>query len=601
MRSTLRELSQRVRAAILTAYGPDAGEADALVRTVQNPDFGDYQSNCAMPLAKLVKAKPRDVAKRIVDHLDVPDMCDPPQIAGPGFINLRLSPAYVAAQLQAVPPIAEPDHLGLAPDRLGMETAADRHVVAVDFSSPNLAKEMHVGHLRSTVIGECVCRLLEFEGHTVHRINHVGDWGTQFGMLLAHLRATRPHVLDDPQHLHLGDLEDFYVQAKRRFDADPNFADTARRTVVDLQSGEPATLAIWKAFCDESLRHCRQAYDRLGVTIETRGESFYNDKLADVISALEGKDLVTISDGASCIFLDGFATRAGDPLPMIVRKSDGGYNYAATDLAAIHHRRFTLGADRLIYVVGAPQRQHFEMLFAAASRAGWIDDTVEAIHLAFGSMLGPDGRPFKTREGGTVKLRDLLDEAVARARKVLEQNEADPEKRRGFARQEMDRIAETVGISAVRYFDLSHNLTTDYTFDWDTMLSLEGNTAPYMLYAYARIKSIGREAGIEFADLPPDAPVVVEHPAELTLAKTLLRLPERVEAAAAELRPNVLTDYLFELSKAFSVFYDRKHGVRVKDASPPELRASRLRLCDLTARALKVGLHLLGIGTVERM
>ena len=286
---------------------------------------------------------------------------------------------------------------------------------------------------------------------------------------------------------------------------------------------------------------------------------------------------------------------------MIIRKSDGGYNYSTTDLAAIRHRRYELGATRLIYVVGAPQKQHFEMLFAAARKAGWANDDIELVHLAFGSMLGKDSRPFKTREGGTIKLRDLLDEAVARARTVLEQNEADPVKRRGFAPDQMDRIAETVGVAAVRYFDLSHNLATDYTFDWDTMLSLDGNTAPYMLYAYARIRSIGREAGIDFAELPPDAPISLEHPAELSLAKALLRFPERIEAAAHELRPNVLTDYLYELSKTFNVFYDRKRGVQVKDASPEAVRTSRLRLCDLTARTLKLGLHLLGIGTVEQM
>ena len=484
---------------------------------------------------------------------------------------------------------------------MGLKPASHAQVAAVDFSSPNLAKEMHVGHLRSTVIGECVCRILEFGGHTVHRINHVGDWGTQFGMLVAHLRETQAHVLDDPEHLRLGDLEGFYVEAKNHFDADPKFADAARRTVVDLQGGDPTTRLIWQAFCHESLRHCQEAYDRMGVSLENRGESFYNDKLADVVATLEKQGLATVSDGAVCVFLEGFKTREGQPLPMIIRKSDGGYNYSTTDLAALHHRRYTLGATRLIYVVGAPQKQHFEMLFAAARKAGWADDDVELVHLAFGSMLAKDGRPFKTREGGTVKLRDLLDEAVARARTVLEQNEADPAKRRGFAPDQMDHIAETVGVAAVRYFDLSHNLATDYTFDWDTMLSLDGNTAPYMLYAYARIRSIGREAGIDFAELPPDAPISLEHPSELGLAKALLRFPERIEAAANELRPNVLTDYLFELSKAFNIFYDRKYGVRVKDASPPELRTSRLRLCDLTARTLQLGLHLLGIGTVEQM
>ncbi|HUU83235.1 MAG TPA: arginine--tRNA ligase [Phycisphaerae bacterium] len=594
MKSTIRQVAQRVSAALTAAFGQQGAAADPLVRPAQNPDFGDYQSNCAMSLAKRVKAKPRDVADTIVRHLDIDDMCDPPEVAGPGFINLRLKPAYVAAQLQAVPPAAEPD-------RMGLEPATDPRVVAVDFSSPNLAKEMHVGHLRSTVIGECLCRILEFEGHTVHRINHVGDWGTQFGMLVAHLRETQPHVLDDPQHLRLGDLETFYVEAKRHFDADPTFADAARRAVVDLQGGHPPTRAIWKAFCEESLRHCQQVYDRMGVRLDHCGESFYNDKLAGIIETLEKQNLITISEGAACVFLDGFTTRDGDPLPMIVRKSDGAYNYDTTDLAAIYHRRFVLGASRLIYVVGAEQKQHFEMLFAAARRAGWADDDVELVHLPFGMMLAKDGRPFRTRTGGTIKLKDLLDEAVARARKVIEQNEADQAKRRGLASDQIDRIAETVGIAAVRYYDLCHNLASDYTFDWDSMLAMDGNTAPYMQYAYARIRSIGREAGIDYADLPPDAPILLEHPAEIGLAKALLRFPERIEIVSGELRPNVLTEYLFELSKAYNLFYDRKRGVRVKDASPEPVRISRLRLCDLTARTLKLGLGLLGVGTVEQM
>jgi len=594
MKSTIREISQRVSAAVTGAFGDDAAGVDPLVRPAQSPDFGDYQSNCAMTLARQLKAGPREVAGRIVEHLDIGDICEPPEIAGPGFINLRLKPSYVAAQLQAVPPAGEID-------RLGLEPSPDLQTVAVDFSSPNLAKEMHVGHLRSTVIGECVCRILEFGGHTVHRINHVGDWGTQFGMLVAHLRRTQPEVLDDPQHLHLGDLEELYVQAKRHFDADPAFAEAARRAVVDLQSGDPTTRTIWKAFCDESLRHCQAVYDRLGVTLQHRGESFYNDKLARVVETLENQGLVRISEGSACVFLEGFKSREGEPLPMIIRKSDGGYNYSTTDLAALYHRRFTLRASRLIYVVGLPQRQHFEMLFAAARQAGWAGDEVELIHLGFGSMLGKDARPFKTREGGTVKLKDLLDEAVARARQVIEANEADPTKHRGFSAEQIDEIAETVGVAAVRYYDLSHNLASDYTFDWDNMLAMEGNTAPYMLYAYARIRSIGREAGIDYADLPAEAPIILEHPAEIALGKALLRFPERIETVSRELRPNILTDYLFELSKTYNVFYDRRHGVRVKDAQPEELRISRLRLCDLTARALKLGLGLLGVSTVEQM
>jgi len=468
-------------------------------------------------------------------------------------------------------------------------------------SSPNLAKEMHVGHLRSTIIGDCIARMLEFEGHNVHRINHVGDWGTQFGMLIEHLRRTHPDVLNAPDHLQLGDLESFYVQAKQRFDADEEFAAAARRAVVDLQGGDPATRAVWRAFCEESLRHCHEIYDRLGIRVEDRGESFYNDLLSRTVDDLTKAGLAVESDGATCVFLDGFHNRQGDPLPMIIRKSDGGYNYDTTDLAALRHRIDTLGATRLLYVVGLPQKQHFDMLFAAARKAGWAGDDVELTHIGFGSMLAPSGKMFKTREGGTVKLKHLLDEAVERARNVLETNERDPEKKRGLAPEQMRIIAETVGVGAVKYFDLSHALGSDYKFEWDTMLSMDGNTAPYMLYAYARIRSIEREAGLEYAQLPPDTPVLLEHESEIRLGKMLLRLPDVIAQAGREYRPNIITEYLFELSRAYNGFYDRKRGVRVKDASPESVRLSRLRLCDLTARALKLGLHLLGIGTLEQM
>ncbi|MFQ5490334.1 MAG: arginine--tRNA ligase [Phycisphaerae bacterium] len=595
MKSTLDELASRVSAALKVGFGADGESTDPLIRSAQNPKFGDYQANFAMALGKRVGQNPREVAEKIIERLDVADLCEPPTAAGPGFVNFKLKPEFIAAQLQAVPAAAHDDRLGLAP-------TTDPQVVAIDFSSPNLAKEMHVGHLRSTVIGECISRILEFAGHTVHRINHVGDWGTQFGMLVAHLRETQPEVLKDPQHLHLGDLEAFYVEAKQHFDRDEDFANQARQTVVDLQRGDANTRTIWKAFCDESLRHCRDIYDRLGVTLQTVGESFYNDDLPKVVAELETRDLIVQSEGAACLFPgDQFTTRDGDPLPMIVRKSDGGYNYATTDLAAIRHRRTRLGATRLIYVVGAPQKQHFQMLFAAARKAGWLDENVTAIHLAFGSMMGGDGRPFRTRVGGTVKLKSLLDEAVSRARAVIERNQADQAKRRDLSPAQIEHIAETVGVAAVRYFDLCHNLTSDYRFNWDHMLAMDGNTAPYMLYAYARIRSIGREAGVDFADLPADAPIILEHPSEIQLAKALLRFPEQLETVVADLRPNLLTDYLFELSKAFNLFYDRKHGVRVKDAQPDQVRTSRLRLCDLTARTLKLGLRLLGIETVEQM
>jgi arginyl-tRNA synthetase len=598
LQSILDELSRRVAQAI-AAIG---AEGEPQVRASQDDRFGDYQSNCPMGLAKAMGKKPRDVAEAIIEKLVIEDLCESPEIAGPGFINFRLKPAYLAKSLTAVPPA---DTIA---DRLGIARHANPRTVVVDLSSPNLAKEMHVGHLRSTVIGDCVARILEFAGHDVHRENHVGDWGTQFGMLVAFLQAVHPEVVENPDTLEIKDLESFYVEAKARFDADEDFRTIARETVVKLQQGDPVTRRIWQAFCAESLRHCHEIYERLGVRLIDRGESFYTVLMDEVSRRLEKlrKDehgaLVRVSEGALCVFVHGFKTRDGEALPMIVRKTDGGYNYAASDLATILHRVESLHATRIVYVVGLPQKQHFEMLFAAVRALGWVRDDVSLEHLGFGSMLGADARPFKTREGGTVKLKNLLDEAVARARLVVEKGaEADDPRSRDLTKPQIEEIAERIGIASVKYFDLSHALNTDYRFDWETMLSLEGNTAPYMMYAYARIRSIGRKAGVDFAKLPADAPILLDNPVEAALARQILRFAETLAGVEKDLRPNLLTDYLFQLAKAFSRFYDKKLGVRVIDASPESVRMSRLRLCDLTARTLRIGLGLLGIETVEQM
>ncbi len=578
-------------------------DGDPLLRYAQEERFGHYQSNCAMGLARRLGKKPRDVAAALVEKLDLSDMCEPPQIAGPGFINLRLKSAFMGHLLGQVP-----SGDGSADDRLAIDRVASPRTIVVDLSSPNLAKEMHVGHLRSTVIGDCLARVLEFQGHTVVRENHVGDWGTQFGMLVAHLCSTQPEVAERPDDLVISDLEAFYIEAKNRFDADEAFQKQSRETVVALQQGDPTTRKIWKAFCEESLRHCHAIYERLGVRLIDRGESFYADMMADVVTRLEkmmadrDDGFVQVSDGALCLFMDGFTTRDGEPLPMIARKSDGGYNYATSDLATIIHRVETLKATDIIYVVGIAQKQHFDMLFAAARQSGWAGEGVSLTHAGFGNMLGQGGRPFKTREGGTVKLKDVLDDAVRRAREVLEaakRDEARPE--RTLSAGEADQIAERVGLAAVKYFDLCHSLTTDYKFDVNLMLAMEGNTAPYMMYAYARIRSIERKAGVPFASLPNGDPLLLEHPTEVALGRRLLQFVETVDIVAADLRPNVLTDYLYELARSFSRFYDKRLGVRVIDASPEEVRVSRLRLCDLTARVLRVGLSLLGIETVERM
>lgn len=624
MKSIIQQLSAR----LTTAVEKLGLNTDPVIQPSQDEKFGDYQSNVALIAAKQAGRKPRELAEELAAVIDIADLCAPVEIAGPGFLNFRLKPEFVARELVAVPAAAG-DVGGVAraeagaagrtagaghaapvsfADRVGLATETVRQVIAVDLSSPNLAKEMHVGHLRSTVIGDCVCRVLEFQGHTVHRENHVGDWGTQFGMLVAYLRRTNPRIIDRPDELVIADLEAFYVQAKSLFDADDDFKTESRETVVALQRGDPVIRRIWRAFCDESLRHCHAIYRRLGVRLEDRGESFYAERMDDVVARIEKlRDSgmhpeIRDSDGALCIFLDGFTTREGEPLPLIVRKSDGGHNYATSDLATIVDRVERLGATRIVYVVGIAQKHHFDMVFAAARKVGLVPPGVSLEHLGFGSMLNRAGKPFKTREGGTVKLAGLLDEAVDRARAVLAETVDDESRRdRTLTDEQSAAVTEAVGIAAVKYFDLSHSLTSDYKFDPDIMLAMDGNTAPYMLYAYARIASIGRKSGVDFRALPADAPIVLEHPAEAALAKKIAQFADVIEIVGRELRPNVLTDYLYDLSRTFSRFYDKKLGVRVIDASPESLRASRLHLCDLTARVLKLGLFLLGISTVEQM
>jgi arginyl-tRNA synthetase len=608
LNSTLTQLTEKIAEALTKINAP----GDPILQPSQDNKFGDYQCNAAMGLAKKLGKEPRDVAQDIIDNLDVTDLCETPEIAGPGFINLRLKPAFVATSLATIPPtpttVTTPtDTDGAVIDRVGFDPVKNPEVVAVDLSSPNLAKEMHVGHLRSTVIGDCVARVLEFQGHTVHRENHVGDWGTQFGMLVAYLRHTQPDIIDDPDNLEIKDLESFYVAAKARFDADEDFKTESRETVVALQQGDPVIWKIWQAFCKESLRHCHEIYKLLKVELTDRGESFYAEGMEVVCKRLEKmrdsgeNEAVRDSDGALCIFPGGFTTRDGEPLPMIVRKTDGGHNYATSDLATILHRVDKLGATRIVYVVGITQKQHFDMLFASVRKIGWVGENVRLEHLGFGSLLSKTGRPFKTREGGTVKLKTMLEEAIARARSVIDRSGDESKRDDSLSSEEMDRIATVVGLGAVKYFDLSHALASDYKFDLDHMLNLEGNTAPYMMYAYARVRSIGRKAEVDFTKLPVDAPIILDHPTELALAKKILRFAEILDTVARDLRPNVLTDYLYELSRTFSRFYDKKLGVRVINAESDELRISRLRLCDLTARVVKLGLHLLGIETIEKM
>lgn len=585
MKSTIAHLHTALQSALVAAFGDDFANTDPMLVPTSNPRFGDYQANVAMSLAKPLGKAPRAIAEQLVQNLQVSELCEPPQIAGPGFINLKLKTAYLEAQLAAMQ----------ADARLGVAPVKQPQRVIVDFSSPNIAKEMHVGHLRSTIIGDSIARILEFQGHDVLRLNHVGDWGTQFGMLITYLKEVAPQALTTADAVDLGDLVAFYKKAKQRFDEDEAFRETARLEVVKLQAGDADSRRAWELLCDQSRREFQVIYDLLDICLTERGESFYNPLLPRVVEDLEKAGLLVEDDGAKCVFLEGFTNKDGNPLPLIVQKSDGGYNYATTDLAALRYRIQQDHSDRIIYITDAGQANHFAQFFQVARRAGWLPDTVEIVHVPFGLVQGEDGKKLKTRSGETVRLRDLLDEAVARARADLEariQSEGRQE-----TEEFINHVAQVVGISAVKYADLSQNRTSNYIFSFDKMLALNGNTAPYMLYAYVRVQGISRKGQIDFAALGADAKIALQEDTEFILAKHLLQLDEIVEEVSQDLFPNKLCQYLFELSQKFNQFYDR---CPVLQAEEP-LRTSRLALCDLTARTLKLGLFLLGIPTLERM
>jgi arginyl-tRNA synthetase len=593
MTTILDVLEARVAKAMSAVTG--RSDCAAIVKSATDARFGDYQVNGVMALAKQLKANPRKLAEQIVPQLDLADICERPEIAGPGFINLRVKADCVAANLMRI----NTDSSG----RLGVEPATERQRVVVDFSAPNIAKEMHVGHLRSTIIGDAICRLLEFEGHTAIRQNHVGDWGTQFGMLIRHILDSQdPTGRFLPEGFSLSDTEELYRKAKARYDADPEFAKESREWVVRLQSHDPQAINFWMSIVRASLAECQQMYDRLGVKLtdaDVRGESAYNDGLPNVVKDLERQGLARESDGAMCVFPPGFQTKEGEPLPFIVQKSDGAYLYATTDLAAIRYRVNELKADRVVYVTDSRQAQHFQMLFTVADMAGWDKregEKVTLVHVMFGSVLGENGKPLKTRSGENVKLKELLDEAVEQAKAVVE--EKNPE----LPGEQKAQIAKAVGIGAVKYADYCNNRTSDYVFSFDKMLAMDGNTAPYMQYAYARIKSIERKAeskGVNIsAELGGIQSIDLTEPDELNLGKHLIRYAEAVESAAADYRPNYLTAYLYELAQKFSAFYT---NCPVLDA-PPAKRPTRLFLCDLTARTVRHGLQeLLGISVVEQM
>lgn len=585
MLSTRQTLNDRLQTALVEAFGPELEGTDPLLVPTNNPKFGDYQANVAMSLAKRLKNKPRAIAAAIVEHLSVDDLCEPVSIAGPGFINLKLKPDYLRTQLQ----------LTYADERLGVPKAKPPQRVIVDFSSPNIAKEMHVGHLRSTIIGDSIARILEFLGHDVLRLNHVGDWGTQFGMLITHLRDVCPEAMQTASNVEIGDLVEFYKQAKQRFDSDEQFKQKSREAVVELQSGAESARLAWQVLCAQSRKEFQKIYDRLDIDIQERGESFYNPLLPEVVADLERLQLLEEDQGARVVFLKDFTNKEGKPQPLIVQKSDGGFNYATTDLAAIRQRTTVEQAQRIIYITDAGQANHFAQVFQVAQRAGWIPDQVELAHVPFGVVKGEDGKKFKTRSGETVRLKDLLNEAVSRARADLQQRVAEED--RNESEQFVETVANKVGIGAVKYADLSQNRTSDYIFSFDKMLALQGNTAPYMLYAYVRVQGIGRKGNVDFEALRGKIEFVLREDVELALAKHLLELDLVITEVAQDLFPNRLCQYLFELSQKFNQFYDRCSVLQVEE---PE-RTSRLALCDLTARTLKLGLSLLGISVLERM
>ncbi|WCO65103.1 arginine--tRNA ligase [Iamia majanohamensis] len=575
-------------AAVRDAACAEAGTDPATVPappTVRRSDRADFQADGALPLAKRLGRNPREVAAEVQEAATaaLEGLVAELELAGPGFLNLTLDDGAVADLARRAHADAA---LDVAPD-------ADAGTVVVDYSAPNVAKEMHVGHLRSTVIGDALVRVLERLGHTVVRENHVGDWGTPFGMLIEHL----VDVGEDTAvaELSVGDLNGFYQAARASFDGDDAFKERARRRVVSLQAGDPETLRLWRILVDQSTEYFQTVYDRLGVRLtpdDVVGESAYNDALPAVVADLDAAGILVLDDGAECVFPPGFTNRDGEPQPMIVRKGDGGYGYAATDLATIRQRVDVTGAERILYVVGAPQRDHLEMVFAVARMAGWLPDDVVAEHVPFGNLLGADGKMFKTRAGTSVRLVDLLDEAVDRARDAIAERNPD------LVGEEAEAVAAAVGIGAIKYADLSSDRVKDYVLDFDRMLAFEGATGPYLQYAHARIRSIFRRGEVDVGTLTADVDLALGQPQERALALALLGFEGAVRDTARTSQPHRLCGHLFDLAQTFTSFYEACPVLKADDEAT---RASRLVLCDLTARTLAAGLDLLGIAAPDRM
>ncbi|MGP7999158.1 MAG: arginine--tRNA ligase [Streptosporangiaceae bacterium] len=572
-------LARRVQDALGAAFGAEYADADPVIRP---SSFADFQCNAALPLAKKLGRPPRDIAAEIISHLDVTGVAEPPEVSGPGFINLTLTAEWIAAQVTG----------RLADPRLDTPAADPAQRIVVEYSSPNVAKEMHVGHLRTTIVGDALARILDFAGHEVIRDNHLGDWGTQFGMLIEHLLDVGEDSAEAAL-LHT-DPNSFYQAARGKFDSDPAFTERARQRVVLLQGGDPETLRLWQHLVDLSLDYLHRIYRQLHVILtdaDIRGESFYNAMLADVCAELEASGVAVISDGALCAFPPGFTGRGGEPLPLIIRKSDGGYNYATTDLATIRYRVRDLHAARAIYVVGSAQALHFQMVFAVARQAGWIPVNARYEHAQVGNVLSTDGKILRTRAGDTIKLSELLTEGVERARAVVDELDTGED----LGERERAAIAEAVGIGAIKYADLSTARDSEYVFDWDRMISFKGDTGPYLQYATTRIRSIFRRAGI--APETAAGPVRLSEPAERALALRLLGFSAVIRQSGESAEPHLLATFLFDVASAFTTFYEQCPVL----TAPPGVRDSRLALSALTLRVLVTGLGLLGIPLPDRM
>lgn len=570
-------LSDKVTQALVAAGAP--ANSEALVRQSVKAQFGDYQANGVMGAAKKLGIAPRQLAEQVLTHLELDGIASNVEIAGPGFINIFLDPAWLAKQVE----------MALADERLGV-AAVKPQTIVVDYSAPNVAKEMHVGHLRSTIIGDASVRTLEFLGHNVIRANHVGDWGTQFGMLIAYLEKMQNEHANE---MDLSDLEAFYREAKKHYDEDAEFAERARAYVVKLQGGDEYCREMWRKLVDITMSQNQKNYQRLNVTLtkdDVMGESLYNSMLPGIVADLKAKGLAVESEGATVVFLDEYKNKEGEPMGVIIQKKDGGYLYTTTDIACAKYRYETLGADRVLYYIDSRQHQHLMQAWTIVRKAGYVPDSVSLEHHMFGMMLGKDGKPFKTRSGGTIKLSDLLDEAVERAGKLIAEKNPD------LSGDELAKLVEVVGIGAVKYADLSKSRTTDYIFDWDNMLAFEGNTAPYMQYAYTRVSSIFKRAGIDEQSLSGN--IVLTEDREKALAARLIQFEETITQVAREGTPHVMCTYLYDLAGLFSSFYE---ACPILTAESEEQRNSRLQLAALTARTLKTGLDTLGIETVERM